>query len=266
MSTRDHSPDPERRFDWPVCREAEGFILSALDRFLARHSFATNLARRMSEETGTLLLDWTDSLTLAGTNEKTLRGLGFVPDPFAPGQQAWHHPEALLPRVLLGDAEALCLKPESLVDFMSAHDLSGPIEGAPLTGYRRTLVSEENGARLYAVERRGSRTFVPAAAEPGRTEALLRAHELWQTRRRHFASDDAGYAHSLALLDDIIALTGRDLACHVVFTGERSYWQRRNRAARVQKARQMTHRLETVFPEVAPRDTERENREVRLLL
>jgi hypothetical protein len=40
------------------------------------------------------------------------------------------------------------------------------------------------------------------------------------------------------LLDRVIGLVGRDLACHVVFWEERAYWQSRNRAARVQKERQ----------------------------
>jgi hypothetical protein len=40
------------------------------------------------------------------------------------------------------------------------------------------------------------------------------------------------------LLDQIIGLVGRDLACHVFFSEERAYWERRNRAARVQKSRQ----------------------------
>jgi hypothetical protein len=36
----------------------------------------------------------------------------------------------------------------------------------------------------------------------------------------------------------VIESVGRDLACHVVFEGERAYWQSRNRAARIQKQRQ----------------------------
>ena len=33
-------------------------------------------------------------------------------------------------------------------------------------------------------------------------------------------------------------MVGRDLACHVVFEGERGYWQSRNRASQIQKQRQ----------------------------
>jgi len=243
MSLPVPDPDAEQRFDWPVCHEAENFVLARLAQFTARHAFAAALEKRMAQETGTLLLDWVDSLTLSAAEEAALRDVGFVPDPLATtsaGQRAFWHPEAMLPRVILdsGYPNALCLRPESVVDFMGAHGITAEIEGDPLTAFRRVLVCEENGARLYAVERRGSRTFMPGAAKAGETETLLKAHELWQTRARRADNDDACFAQTLALIDRLIGMVGRDLACHVVFAGERIFWERRNRAARVQKARQ----------------------------
>ena len=236
----------EHRFDWPVCYEAENFILQQMEHFLARNAFAQTLAQRMSDETGTLLLDWTDSIALSANDEPALRQLGFVPDPLAGtprGQQAFHHPESMLPRVILDETDdsypnALAIHPENLVDFMGVHGLTNEIEGDPLTRFRRTLVSDESGACFHAVERRGYRGFMPASTNAGETDALLKAHELWQTRPRRFLDADEGYALSLALIDELITMVGRDLACHVAFTGERIYWQRRNRAAQVQMARQ----------------------------
>jgi hypothetical protein len=248
MSTRTAvSPlDPEHRFDWPVCYEAEALVMEQLEHLVARNAFARELSRRMTDETGTLLLDWVDSLSMSKGEEAAIRKVGFVPDPLAEtpkGQQAFHHPESMLPRIILDEAHdrypnALCIHPESVVDFMGAHGITAPIEGDPLTGFRRVLVSNEEGTCFYAVERRGSRSFVPARAKSGGTETLLKAHELWQTRRRQFENDEDGYALTFALIDELIAMIGRDLACHVVFAGERIFWQRRNRAARVQKARQ----------------------------
>lgn len=238
--------DPEHRFDWPVCYEAEKYVLERLEAFVSRHEITRELAARMRDETGTLLLDWVDSVSLSAADEAAIRNLGFVPEPNAEtpkGQHAFHHPESMLPRVILDEAHdrypnALCLHPESVVDFMSAHGITAAIDGDPLTHFRRVLISNEDGRCLYAVERRGYRGFIPNAAKAGRTEALLKAHDLWQTRRRHFDNDDDGYALTLALIDELVAMIGRDLACHVVFAGERIFWQRRNRAARVQKARQ----------------------------
>jgi hypothetical protein len=248
MSTRNLAAalDPEHRFDWPVCHDAENYVLEQLEHFVARNAFARELSRRMTDETGTLLLDWTDSLSLSAAEASAITKLGFVPDPLGEtpkGQRAFHHPESMLPRLILDETHdrypnALCLRSESVVDFMGAHGITAPIDGGPLTRYRRALASNDLGTCVYAVERRGYRGFIPCAAKPGETEALLKAHDLWQTRRRRFDDDDEGYALTFALIDELIAMVGRDLACHVVFAGERIFWQRRNRAGRVQKARQ----------------------------
>jgi hypothetical protein len=239
--------DQEQRFNWPVCYEAEGFVLRQIERFLERNKFAGELARRMAQETGTLMLDWTDSISLSAIDETAVTDLGFVPDPLGETpngtQRAYFHPEAMLPRLILDAAHdmspnALTIHPESLVDFMGVHGISSGIEGGPLTRFRRALVSDEWGACFYAVERRGYRGFVPEYVRSENTGALLKAHELWQTRPRKFLDADEGYALTLALIDQLVAMVGRDLACHGVFVGERLFWERRNRAARVQKARQ----------------------------
>ncbi|HXG48774.1 MAG TPA: hypothetical protein VNO52_14205, partial [Methylomirabilota bacterium] len=160
-------------------------------------------------------------------------------------RRALHHPEAMLPRVVVevaaagGDAPAVvAIKPESLVDFMAAHGISAEPDGAPASRYRRVTVSEVAGTRLDAIERRGYRGYVPRETGADEIERLLKAAELWRTRRRDFDDDAEGFRHAHELLDRVIGLVGRDLACHVVFAGERAYWQSRNRAAQVQRARQ----------------------------
>src|SRR6266480_618490 len=112
----------ERRFDWPVCYEAEQLLLSHIDAFLARNRFARQIAERMRAETGTLLLDWIDYLVVPGREESALRKAGFIEDPLgetAGSELALHHPEAMLPRVLIAprnaDAPAtIAIHPESL--------------------------------------------------------------------------------------------------------------------------------------------------------
>jgi hypothetical protein len=44
----------EKRFDWPLCHEAEQFILERLDSFVARNTFAKRLSDRMLTAAGTL--------------------------------------------------------------------------------------------------------------------------------------------------------------------------------------------------------------------
>src|SRR5262245_4936599 len=99
----------EKQFDWPVCYAAEEFLSKRIDDFLARNSFAKQLAQRMRDETGTLLLDWVDYMILPASSELETRGAGFVADPLGEtpaGALALHHPAAMLPRVLLVQSHA----------------------------------------------------------------------------------------------------------------------------------------------------------------
>ena len=94
----------ERRFDWPLCYDAENYVLKRLEAFTERNSFARRLAERMVKETGTLLLDWVDHLVIPHAELKELKAVGFVDDPLAEAPahlKAFWHPEAMLPRVLV---------------------------------------------------------------------------------------------------------------------------------------------------------------------
>ena len=137
----------EKRFDWPLCYDAESYVLSRLDAFTERNSFTRRLTERMRDGTGTLLLDWVDYLVVPHSEEKRLREVGFTEDPLAetPAHlKALWHPEAMLPRVLVErDARAvrapdiLAIRCESIADFLVAHNLSAEPEGTPLSRFRR---------------------------------------------------------------------------------------------------------------------------------
>jgi hypothetical protein len=74
---------------------------------------------------------------------------------------------------------------------------------------------------------------------PHAARDALAARDLWEGRRRRFDDDAEGFDATEALLERVIELAGSsELACHLVFEVERDYWQSRNRAAQVQKARQ----------------------------
>jgi hypothetical protein len=238
----------EKRFDWPLCYETESFVQEQIDAFLARNRFARELAGRMREETGTLMIDWVDYLALPAQSEDASRKVGYTNDPLgetSAGQKALWHPEAMLPRVLvdstlaqIGFPPVLAIRADSVLDFMAAHRVAREPEGGPLSRLRRLMIAVENGARLEVLERRGYRGYVTARPQAGEVEGLLKAKELWQTRQRMFEDDAAGFAQAHSDLDRVIGLVGRDLACHAVFEGERIYWERRNRAAQIQKTRQ----------------------------
>ncbi len=100
------------------------------------------------------------------------------------------------------------------------------------------VVCREGGAQLEAIERRAYRGFVPAPLKPGALRAIIKARELWQTRPRVFENDAEGFKTAMRILDQVLGLVGRDLACQLFFEAERAYWESRNRAARIQKHRQ----------------------------
>src|SRR5271168_841505 len=75
--------------------------------------------------------------------------------------------------------------------------------------------------------------------KPHAARDALAARDLWLGRKRSFHDDQEGFDTTEATLERVIELAGStDLACHLVFEAEREYWQSRNTAARVQKARQ----------------------------
>ncbi len=234
-------------FNWPLAYEAEALLSQYINAFLAQHSWAATLARRMSAETGTEFFEWTDSFVVSANHEAAFRAAGFVTENTeAPAHiTVLAHPHAMLPRVRVCSRSpqsaapiALLLCTESLADFMGRHGLTGEIEGAPCARYRAVTVSQENGVTLRACERLGYRGFIVTEPAPGFADAVLKVKELWRRRKRDFAHDDEGVKHAFEVLEKSIALVGRDVACELYFAEERDFWMWRNRAGRVQKRRQ----------------------------
>jgi hypothetical protein len=232
-------------FDWPLAYEGENFLRQRLDEFLAQNTFARELAERMGRETGTDFFEWVDHIVLSPSDESALVKAGFVQDVGAEtpqGEPVLEHPRATLPRVLLREADqnssAVAIKPEFVAEFMAANNLNTEPTGEPRSRFRRVLAAEENGRRLEAVERRAYRGFVPAKLEPGELEAIAKTKELFCTRPRQFENDAEGFDLANQRLGQALDLVGRDVACHLFFEAERAYWERRNRAARLQKFRQ----------------------------
>ncbi len=245
-AVRETAPYDPKQFDWPLAFDAEKLLQERIAEFLKINSFASNLASRLRDETGTDFFEWIDHLVLSPEDEQALTDVGFTVDrePETPGgETVMHHSRATLPRVILRPGQkqnpsAIALRPEYVADFVAQLDLAAAIEGDSFTRFRRVTVSEENGTRLEAVERRGYRGFTPAPHKPGQLEAIIKVRERWHTRKRHFANDAEGFELANHLLNQSIPLVGRDQACQIFFESERAYWESRNRAARIQKFRQ----------------------------
>src|SRR5215469_16617897 len=125
-----------KNFDWPLAYEGEKFVRARLDEFLAKNTFARQLAARMHDETGTDFFEWVDHIVLSPDDETALVKAGFVQDKKAetPNREVvLEHPQATLPRVLLRRGKAnpsvVAIKPEFVADFIAANNLSAEAEG-----------------------------------------------------------------------------------------------------------------------------------------
>lgn len=241
------SSAPLSRFDWPLAHEAEAFLRGHIAAFLARNDRAHHLAERLPVETGTDFYEWVDHLTLAPSREPALRSVGFVPEnvPAPGGWRVFHHPRAMMPRVVLQDdgesagvPARLAIRPEFLSDFVARHNLPGPIRGSIGARLREVSISRADGHEFVAVERMAWRGFVADEPTPAFLRALVATRELWRTRQRAFTDSAEGFTHATQRQRDAIARVGRDVACELFFAEERAFWELRNTAARVQKRRQ----------------------------
>lgn len=230
-------------FTWSVQPQAAALVQGWIDNFREELPAIENLASRLYHETGTRLVDWVDHLCIPAGEapEEQLSELGFLAD--QEGElQIWRHMQGMFPTIVVAPSKTrrLAIKVESVADFASAWQLDDSVSiiGAPLAPWREIRVAAEQNVELLAVERHGYRGFERQDLSPDDAQAVLCHGETLRRRRRDFATYEEGFEHT----SQLIAAAKRDLGihrtCDLFFAAEREYWQRRNRAARVQKARQ----------------------------
>ncbi len=235
---------------WLRYPEASRYLRECLRELEMAVPQTRELAEEISKRTGGRLADWLDHLIMADGEapRRTLEALGFRQEsvPADPADLVMYHPGALFPRVLLradasvegGSVIGGALHVEEISTFLMTHQLAVPIEGTALGPYRRSFAWRSNGCEFLVVERRGHRGFIPVDTGPEYPHRYLRASEGWATRPRLFADETQGMESTLQLARSLVDDVGTDTAAWIVFQVERSYWQRRNRAAQVQRARQ----------------------------
>jgi hypothetical protein len=233
-------------WSWQPQPRAEAWLLALVHRALVALPEAARLATQLHDLTGTRILDWIDTLSIATPgDEAELRAAGFVEvdqDP-VPFERVWAHPGGQFPRIVqaAGAPMQLWLACEDIVDVCARHagdtGADPVIHGAPLSLLRTARIAASPAAELWVVERCGGSGYAVAPADASRTLAAARALERFRCRRRA-GSDQASFAHASALIDEAIAAVGVDQACALFFRAEREVWQRRSHAAQVQRARQ----------------------------
>ena len=236
-------------YTWPCWPQAEALIEQRLEEFLAAHAPARALATELYDRASTRIFDWLDHLVVRAGEPfvQAAQAVGYRPEPVdAPvGAVAYAHPGAQLPRLLVvagaaatPQTTAVAVRAESIADFLLARGLSSPIAGDPLSPYRLATVWSQEGRAVLVVERRGYRGYLPQQVAAGYATRYLAARERWATRPRRPDDDAQGMVATLEIARDLVAEVGRDMAAWIVFEVERDYWQRRNWAGQIQKARQ----------------------------
>jgi len=242
---------------WECQPRAWQLLLREVDRLCAANPYAGRLRERLRDETGTRLVDWLDYICLAPAEplRDELRSAGF--EPSADGT-TYHHPGGLFPRWVLSDSTTgiprpgLGLKVESVDAFLAAHpeapaaltdvDEQGTprAHGSPDASLRWSLVADAPHAALVIVERHGVDGFTGTEPDDAQRAAIANAWSLFDERPRPLPLDDrpAGFAEARRRFETVSQQLGRDRACDLFFASERRYWQQRNHAARVQRARQ----------------------------
>ncbi|MDB5323089.1 MAG: hypothetical protein JWN40_4720 [Phycisphaerales bacterium] len=234
------------QFSWERQPEAERLVREMVEEFLKRTPEAKTLADRMRSETGTRFLDWIDYIELPDRPENRSRtaAAGYVEKPEWAYENAscWVQLEGMFPIVSLSKHPAAAemevgIKVESVADFAFANEVFLATDAVPLSYSRRLLIQARDAATFYAIERHGHRGMNPPEESEEQPLRMLSSLERFRCRQRDLGDDD-GFKRAEGYIDHAIQMLGPDLTCDLFFASEREYWQRRNRAAQFQKARQ----------------------------
>jgi len=212
--------------------------------FLTACPSAADLAHRMKHDTGTRFIDWLDFIEVPASASARRRMIdaGFEPFLREGDREIFEHFGGLFPQIVLSSTRdvQIGIKVDSVSDFLSAWSITNDyrIEGEPFAPMRRVPVFCETASALWVVERHGCRNFCPSHSDPQRCLSAIKHFESFRRRKRDWADDAQGWDRVNELAGRAINDLGVDMACDLFFRAERDYWQRRNRAARIQRTRQ----------------------------
>lgn len=236
--------DPIQQFHWEPQPAAQALVKRLVDEFLSRVPRAAELAQRMLHETGTRFIDWVDFIEAPRTAElrASLLDVGFTHQPDPGASDRYTNDKGVFPAVILAEGPMMRvgIKVDFVADFVAAHMISNDfrIEGEPFGMMRRAPVFRGDNAEMWVVERQGYRGFAVPEPDPVRSVRAMKHLESFRRRERDWPTDEQGFARVNALVDAAVRDLGPDHACSLFFMAERDYWQRRNTAAKIQKARQ----------------------------
>lgn len=232
-----------REFDWKLYQEAEDYLKAWVLDFLDNNKFAKELAEELETQTSTRLFDWIDYIRIPEIciDINKLADLQFLENKhieLPPNTRLFHNPGSIFFPILVNkeDHFELALKVEDIDDFNSVHANGSLIEGEQFSKLRKLKVSQEGDHCLTAVERRGYSGFVIRGSTD--IAEYLAALELFSSREREFDENNEELKAFEVLARKILRELHIPRMADAFFRAERKYWESRNKAARVQKARQ----------------------------
>ncbi len=224
---------------WTTQPEAAALVSQLLDHAVSQVPEAEAFRARLRENIGVRLIDILDHLRVDAATTPRFRDAGWIADPSQAG--VWRNPTGLFPAVVEDAGLTVAFKVEYVHEFVAAQQLSAPVEGARHAPFRRVRFAEAGAVRFEAIERRGSTRFDPEEVSSSVLRAARVHLQTFRSRRRAFDHVDAGFDYTDAIVAEAAAVLGKDWACWLWLRAEREYWELRNHAGRVQKARQDVH-------------------------
>jgi hypothetical protein len=240
-------------FNWQRYPQAQAYVQEKLEELVKALPPLAAFRDELRTVTGTGLGDWLDHMVLSGgvAVQARLAALGFTPiqAPADEGDAMYGHPGAVFPPIVLRPSEsvpqgmtiAAAIHVDSASRFLMTRKISVPIEGSPLAPFRRARVWQSGDGKkreLFVVERRAYRGVLPVDEPSDKPKACMDAFEEWAARPRGSSDPAHGMLAALSAARSLAEVLGPASAAEVVLSGERAYWQRRSRAAMVQKDRQ----------------------------
>jgi hypothetical protein len=225
---------------WVVQPAADALVHRLVADVLNRCPDGARLADRLLVGAGVRLIDLLDHIVVGDSValRDELLCAGFVISGAAPATAS--HGGGIFPEIVLRQepGTSLALTVESVLDFILAHELVAEVDGVAGGTYRRARVYVGDEADVWVVERRGHAGFDLPLHSPREVSAAAAHLESFRARRRLFDNPADGFDHVARLVRDAIADLGTNWTCALFLRAERDYWEARNSAARVQKARQ----------------------------
>lgn len=223
---------------WKVYPEQEKLIRRQLTNGFSFCKEANDYQTSLHEFTGVRLRDIVDYITIPvkDITKDELSALGWVQHP---GEDFLRHDGGSFPKIQLNKKLVIGFRVESISVFLQALHLDRVIIGKEYGTTRTCKIWENAMTEFWVVERNGYDGLDFSKMHTDEQIRMSRIHFMnFRARKRFFNQKNEAFAYTHALIDRAVADIGKDWSCALFLKAEREYWENRNYAGRVQKARQ----------------------------